>query len=223
MSNKPDAGSSSAGQLFGIHTPQLAAGLIAAHVNVCKHLRLLRAAHAHTAAAKAGRSATRQVQTAGREQHQRQTCGTRHQQQHLIRINSSSGKGMRSVSSSVQCLQQQYQDCMDYEQLYPRTNKQYRRLMEQQRQAAVQCSRAGDLEIMPSNKALLTAAAEAVFGERSLDGIDKEQPCSRQQHKQTASLVAGVALDHQEHLVHQVLVAACAGFDQLEHAVSELV
>lgn len=217
MSATGDGGQSHSGtQLFGLHTPQLAAALLAQHIAVCRQLRLLAEANSH---GRREQLRARQQQLPTQAQRQKQVVGTRHHNSAVHHIS-----GVKFVSSSTQALLQQECASSDYEHAYPRTNKQYRRLMEQQRQAAAQQHyEAGHLEPVPSPRAMLTAAAEAVFGDRDdAYAHARKRQASRPQHRQHAAVVSGLALNQQELLVHQVLATAAAGFDVLEAAVSQL-
>lgn len=213
------AANNSSGQLFGVHTPALAAALLAAHVDVCVRTRQLREARVSKKAAARKSSKPVSLQSPLTLQGQHSLSGQSRQHTH-----NSTSKGQRHISSSLPASQQVDGHVEHYEESYPRTNKQYRKLMQQHHHGGCQQQYlAGDLGMIPSSKAILAAAAEAVYAaDWQVQGLQAAWPAGTHCHQQHANLVAGVALSFHEHMVHQVLTAACVGFDILEAMVAQM-
>jgi hypothetical protein len=207
--------------LFGAHTPQLAADLLATHARLCQRQQQQQQQHLSPS---------------------KQHCHLNQQRQGLASQGASTqqpgGRGnTRGLSSSSGGWHQSSRDCHDDwlgHMPPPRTNKQYKRFMQQQQAAAAQAAAAGSVGSIPSPNVMLMAAALASGNGSDSDGEGFAAAAaaggpaewlrgSRGTHQHSAVACGrGSGLTSQQHVVHHVLRAAGAGLDVLQQTVSGL-
>jgi hypothetical protein len=115
----------------------------------------------------------------------------------------------------------------------PRTNKQYKRFMQQQQQATAQAAAAGSVGSIPSPNAMLMAAAlasgdgsesdaEGFAAAAAAGGPTEWLRGSKSMHQHDEVAYGRSGLTSQQHVVHHVLRAAGAGLDVLQQSVFAL-
>jgi hypothetical protein len=210
--------------LFGAHTPQLAADLLATHVRLCQRQQQQQ----HLAPSK---------QHSHLQQRQQQRQGLASQGSSMQQPTGRGNTRSLSSSSSSGGWYKSSRECHDDwlgHMPPPRTNKQYKRFMQQQQAAAAHAAAAGSVGCIPSPNVMLMAAAMA-----SGDGSDSDaEGCTAthaaggpaewlrgsrgtHQHSEVA-YGRGSGLTSQQHVVHHVLRAAGAGLDVLQQTVAAL-
>eukprot|EP00879_Flechtneria_rotunda_P018742 GHRR01019674.1.p1 GENE.GHRR01019674.1~~GHRR01019674.1.p1 ORF type:complete len:768 (+),score=291.76 GHRR01019674.1:163-2466(+) len=198
----------STAQLFGVKAPELAAGLLMSHIELCKQGK-------------------QRVEQAWQQQQCHWQCQTQtinqQQQQHLqnstIAAPTFHNYSVTSGHSSVSSSSYEHQNKVEFDIVMPRTNKQYRKWLQQQRTPEVQ---AGSISSNGSMQDLFLAAVAATSEEGdSIGNKWKTAQGAGRQWQQQWQPVA-MQLSKQQYAVHQVLSSAGAGLHDLHQTLTRL-
>jgi hypothetical protein len=201
--------------------PQLASELLLTHLDLCKRIRQQQQQWASSSIRTAGQGLLKRSSSSSSSRPVGRLAAPR-------QLSSSSGQQHRLNQPDCQA--------DDFDIIMPRSNKQYKALMQQQALAlqalhqrpATGPTRAGSLGSIPSPDEMLVAAAIASTQDTSEDEADQDSSTSygkvlprHWRHQQC--VVAGVGLTAAQYVFHRVMEVADIGLAKVEQRLAELV